>query len=334
MRKINNELTVPTRDDSISNCWDHFIETTWPVMHRSRALSEALLGVFRGFERFVNVRQPVSNLCPDMINTWLRGRLADGLGWSRAKLNCTYIKLFCEWCEAFELVKRNPYQRLRLPRMPEHTTPRRLAFTHAQYEKVIMFINATKDEEEALWWSATCHIGYWTGMRLSDVVSIRWEEPPDGEIGTWLDLVEERIVCHPVKKRPRRERLEIPIEPELYEVLMRISVLREDSPFIFNMMRLVHKYAPWEASRRYHALFRKAGLPNHTFHCFRHAFVTRMINCGVNPIIIASMTGQTLLQIQQYSHVSHEAKSVALIRSREALHDARRIQFGFQSERR
>jgi site-specific recombinase XerD len=73
---------------------------------------------------------------------------------------------------------------------------------------------------------------------------------------------------------------------------------------------------------QFRSLCKGVGIP-HSFHAFRHAFVTRLVNAGVDPLIIGSMTGQSREQIQAYAHVSNEAKCSALAKARAALHATR-----------
>jgi hypothetical protein len=52
--------------------------------------------------------------------------------------------------------------------------------------------------------------------------------------------------------------------------------------------------------------------PQYSFHCYRHGLVSRMVNDGISPLVIASITGHSLDQIATYAYVSIDTQRAAL----------------------
>lgn len=182
-------------------------------------------------------------------------------------------------------------------------------------------------------WQSACMVGYYTGLRHIDVAYLRWAPSGDPhDPGTYVDFAEEAIIAHPVKMRRFGQRLEIPIEPELYEHLQACTAdRRQDCPWVNPMFRWWFENDLHQHNIIFRNVCKSIGLGrNHCFHSFRYGFVSRLINAGVNPIVISSMTGQSLSTIQTYSQVSMEAKTVALSQARAALHAARATSRGFR----
>lgn len=115
------------------------------------------------------------------------------------------------------------------------------------------------------------------------------------------------------------------MERELYDHLLELHNKRKvESPFVLPLMCAIYT-GPFTQVLvgQFRHICDDAGLKEHSFHSFRHGFVSRLVNAGVDPITIGSMTGQTIEQIQEYSHVSPQAKVNALAQSRAALHQAK-----------
>lgn len=159
---------------------------------------------------------------------------------------------------------------------------------------------------------------YHTGLRFSDVCHLRWE---------CINLQNRSMLIRPEKRRRVGQVIEIPLADELHGHL---AAWRESY-----RVEADGSYGWWEKTVDYvhpylallydkqrstlvdalRHLFDLAGLEQGSFHGLRHGFVSRLLNSGVDPITVGSITGQSLKTVERYAHVSLEAKRVALNRA-------------------
>jgi integrase len=158
-------------------------------------------------------------------------------------------------------------------------------------------------------------VGWHTGLRVSDACNLKWGEN--------VNLQTEEITVVAKKTRRYNKKLIIPIEPELLEMFKQLRAspdFQPKDPYCVPSMAWRPMFDRRSADIHFRKVLNRAGIPKeYSFHSYRHSFVTRMVCSGVNPMIIASLTGQSLAVIQTYSKVSSEAKKNALSQSRAAM---------------
>lgn len=238
-----------------------------------------------------------------------------------AKLRLERVKALFTYYVEDGTIPVNPVQFSRLPKV--HSRPEeREFFDFQQFQLVLNYVT-----ERKLYWRSACFVAYYTGLRCVDVAHLRWQPLPDNK-GNYIDFENEVIVAWPEKRSQLGQKVSIPMERELYDHLLELWSKRGTGE-----QYLASEYAiPWfhgvylgkrrEMLKEFKDLCKRAGLPRHSFHSFRHGFVTRLLNAGVDPIIIGAMTGQSPETIRIYAHVSTEAKVNALDLARQALHKA------------
>lgn len=212
---------------------------------------------------------------------------------------------FLEWCEDNGLTAANPVVHKKLPKLRENN-PIKRPFTYEQYQRLgRSILDTTKNSEM---WRAAIAVAWHTGLREGDCAALRWEH---------ISFDDRMITAWPQKKAAYNECLYIPIEPEFYDLLLRRK--NKDAPDQRGYVNLDFRtlYLRGGAiAYEFRILCDNIGLPNHSFHSFRHGFVTRLLNAGVDSLIISSITGQSLAIIQEYAHISNDAKHEALSKSR------------------
>lgn len=203
------------------------------------------------------------------------------------------------------MFEKMPFSFKKLPRVQKARVDKR-PFTYEQYLSVRQEL--CKDIYFAFLPDA-CAIAWHTGLRMSDVANMK---------RSLVDLKTCVIHSKTMKKSAEREMLEIPMEPDLQPVIHRLM----NTPSAYETDMLIPRLSFVYLNERptIIAQFRAAcdavGLPKHSFHSFRHSFVTRLLNAGIDSLIISSITGQSIEQIQEYAHVSIAAKMAAMARSR------------------
>lgn len=214
---------------------------------------------------------------------------------------------------------QSPIRWRRLPKIVK-VPPTKYAFTLDHHEQILAAINAPKKRETRLYWSIACPIAYHTGLRISDVALLRWDAVDFGQ-----------GVIRVVAKKTRRfnNTLIIPMDAELVELLedWRVSGLTYASEYVVPDMR--GYYEANDLKTQFRVILDLAKISgDYSFHSYRHGFVTRLVNAGVNILTICAMTGQCPAQVQEYAHVSDEAKRAALDQAKEIIGRTRPAQRG------
>lgn len=181
------------------------------------------------------------------------------------------VKSYFEYCSAQGLCIGNPARlvRVRLNRMThEQKEPtKRIPFTKAEYEAVFR-------KAEGFWKFATV-LGYWTGMRLTDIACLEWATFTDKEIIVWTRKSESRIAL-PLK------------DPligggDLVPVLLEIMMEHQHHPtYCFPEQRetVLDTVKRAKLSVQFGRLAESAGIEGKSFHHLRHAFATRLDKDG------------------------------------------------------
>lgn len=162
------------------------------------------------------------------------------------------------------------------------------------------------------YWRCAVMLGWHCGLRISDVCLIRWEN---------VNWETEAIELTPKKTRRFGKRVTIPMDEELGDFLRKLHA----QPYYTSPFIIPYLAGYYASGLRHHIkkmfwrLVRKAGV-DRSFHCYRHAFVSKLVNAGIEPIVICSMTGQSISQIADYAHVSVEAQRDALDKARQIMH--------------
>lgn len=234
------------------------------------------------------------NLETHHIAAWVTASVQEGArpGVVRAKLGV--LKAFFAWAVGQGLRSVNPVDLSKMPKLRAGKALK-VPFTADQYGKVLA-------EAEGFWPDA-CTIAWHTGLRMSDVACLKWAS---------VDLPQRLLTVEPLKKRCFNEQLTIPMSDELHAALLVLWSERSSPQFVLPAFQAEYGRRRAHCSRLFSRLCNKCGLSQHTFHSFRHGFVTRLLNNDVDPITICSMTGHTLEQLKEYAHVSVDAKRAAL----------------------
>jgi integrase len=227
-------------------------------------------------------------------------------GWkgSTLKNRLTILRAFFAWAVRQKHLKENPIEFKDLPRVHVQE-PDKVPFTEEQFRRVLNVINANTLAPD--YWYPACRIAWHTGLRISDVADLRWAD---------VNLDDDVISRTPIKTRRLGKRVEIPIDPELRPVLLGLWNDPRRAQTVLPAMSYAYQNRRASLVMEFREICNGAALQRHSFHSFRHAFVSRLLNAGVDALIISSMTGQTLEVIQSYAHVSRDAQRTALDKAR------------------
>ena len=123
------------------------------------------------------------------------------------------------------------------------------------------------EEVDGGWWYAPAVMALYTGLRLSSIKELRWDEIEGG----WL-------VHTPTKTKAHKIRVRVPLHPMVCELLADLETWRYDE-----------KIFPWLSTRKKEAatfadVLAMAGINTDghvTFHCWRHTFRTLLAEAKV-----------------------------------------------------
>ena len=187
---------------------------------------------------------------------------------------------------------------------------RKRALTPAQFEALLAIAEAEPDLRDLLLVLA------WTGLRLVDVVKLRWES---------VDFSKSVLTVYPQKTARRTGKaVHIPVFPVLAEVLNRrqaaLPTLNAAQLVFPNLADAYDRDMGSTLSKRLRIIFEKAGLQTaeeraglersvvlYGAHSLRHFFVTTAAAAGMPAAMIKAITGHaTDGMLEHYQHISAE----------------------------
>lgn len=208
------------------------------------------------------------------------------------------------------IIQANPVDLAMLPKIKK-VKPVRYAFSEDQYRTIL---EATA-KHKSPWWHNACVVAWTTGLRLSDVSLLAKSA---------LNLKEHTFTLVPYKTRAiKPDPVEIPIDNDCWPAVVHQFNDRTwgDSPYLFPAMQSQCCTGPKctrALTNAFITICKRAGLPNHSFHSFRHSFITRMLEGGMDTLMICAITGLDPKQVQTYAHIGVDAK-------RKAIHSAKLV---------
>ena len=147
-------------------------------------------------------------------------------------------------------------------------------------------------------------------MRISDVSLM---------LKSAVNVQDQSISLVPHKTRAiKPDTVEMPIDNDTWPAVVRMlnDHQYDPSPYMFPLMHSHYCSKKNFLVNQFSRMCDGIGLPDHTFHCFRHSFITRMLEGGMDSLMISAITGLDVKQISTYAHIGLDAK-------RRAVHAAR-----------
>lgn len=264
------------------------------------------------FERFFGDRD-LATLDSNAMSDWVRwmADIRQNSTNTIYKYRFRTVKRFLRWgieTQGLPESLMKIFDRRKLPKLPVQPITRH-AMSEEQHEALL---RAARSGATKYWWATACMMAWHLGLRCSDIAFAKWAN---------IDWEAEVYSATPIKTKRFGKRVRIPMDAELVDWLY---ALREKpyyvSEYIIPDMAAYYQATHENLTRMFRALADRAGVSREvSFHSYRHAFVSRLLNAGVEPLVIASMTGQSLAQIVAYAHISETAQREALTKARNLL---------------
>jgi len=216
------------------------------------------------------------------LNTIKRER---GMSGARRNRYRSELRRFFNYAITLGVVEHNPV--IKTTHLPENK--QRKNFHLFTPEEIRKLFEAARQYPKGDTKLPLLALAYYTGMRISEILSLQLDS---------INLETGEMAYYSSKTR---KEMYVFIADKLRDILREyIATLPEDSVWLFPADRsaghLVYARSQW---RR---LIKDAGIkhiPDRAWHTFRHGFITRMLEMGVPPSVIAQFTGQTVAIIER-----------------------------------
>lgn len=209
------------------------------------------------------------------------------------------------------IVNENPWSKARPQSCPEEERTGR-AFTQEEIVRILdesrQFVqtnkngkvdpNARSSKRRTTWLTTAIMLALYTGLRLGDVLSLRWEDYADG------------VICFtPNKtKRSSRVKVRVPAHPALCEFLDGLQRGNDEDTIVRN--------APLHTTHAWNLCVERAGIDRNdealvTFHSLRHTYATMLREAGAEKAEQMLLGGWTTLNTaNRYDHDMTQLKKV------------------------
>ena len=168
-------------------------------------------------------------------------------------------------CIADELLSKNPLEKVR--KMKEENYKIRVL---SKDEEAVLFSVL----DERIKPIVTCALK--TGMRKSEILTLKWLNIDFD--GNYIELLHTKSG----KKR------KIPISKTLRELFIKIKKTNK-SEYVFVNPKTNNRYI--DIKRSFRTSLKRAGIENFVFHDLRHTFATRLIEKGIDIVVVKELLG-------------------------------------------
>ena len=177
------------------------------------------------------------------------------------------------------LVVANPTAKMRVSHkamtQEERTVHSRVPFTQAEYRQLTA--KATG------FWKVAIELGYWAGLRISDIALLEWSSLANGMLSIWTEKRDELV----------RLPIDSPILGGGRLHLALIDLVPNQNRYVFPEQATLQQDVKRRAtlSVQFGRLCESLGIEGKSFHCFRHGFVQRLDAQGIDLAEVSKLVG-------------------------------------------
>lgn len=231
-------------------------------------------------------RRPVNK---PLVLEYRRFLLVNKLRRSSIAMHLSTLRTFYRWLSENGHITQNPVPKIRGEEFEAVT--RKEGILEHEYDRILAKADG--------FWKYGARMGWATGMRLADVALLK---PAS------IDTASCVINVTPRKTRKTGKTIEIPISVGMATYLAGMCT----GEYVCPEMAQHYLYDGHHTlSAQFCALARSVGVPK-GFHKFKDAFISRLISQGVNPAIVAEMTGISLERVMTYLKTPMDVKRAAM----------------------
>lgn len=227
---------------------------------------------------------PVGKLSPGLMRRWV-ATWPDGSQYNAARA----VARACNWATANMLIDASPIRGYQKPQQ----TRRQATVTPADYVLCLRKANSLRDAVKFLW-----H----TGARPQELRAIE---------GRWIN--DRRIVFPLAHSKGRRTVRKILLDDMAFRIATRLAKQNKSGPIFRNADG--GKWSKSSLGLAFHRLRARTGIKNLCAYSFRHSYITRLLERGVDPATVAAISGNsTAMVLEWYNHVgSNEGRLLSIV---------------------
>lgn len=239
---------------------------------------------FYGGENFIEAR-------PKDVRNWMVSLIEQGRKSTTVNRKLSTLRTYFDWLLMNGRLQTSPMKLIRGPKK-EKRLPVFVRSNALSTEKIKEIIDSDEDGEID---RVMIELFYQTGIRLSELISLTWEQ-------VRLDHIR-------VLGKRSKERL-VPISSELYDTIIGLREFKtnrayQSSEHVFSLKN-GKKYYPSLVYRKINNYLSKASdVSKRSPHVLRHTFATHLLNNGAGLEVIKELLGHSgLAATQVYTHNS------------------------------
>lgn len=286
---------VAGRDPTVANWIEEYLHGYLPGVSPSVQVSTTR--DLQQFALFIGTRR----LTKDLVVQWCDQQKKRTITGTTLLKIFAAIKQFLRWCERMEYVQGQIA--FLVPNIKVAEKPAQM-FTPEQYASIL------EEVKGSVFYYAVV-AAYNTGMRLSDVCLLKWEN---------IDLENMAIAYIPFKTRRKGHRAVCPIEPgsELHEVLLEMEKCRSPHPiwsaYVCPGLAMYYPKAGGQlalfhtTADTFHRGLKRIGARHLSFHKLRNSFMSRVVDADVSWPKVCQITGlKTFSVLLRYAKPNPQA---------------------------
>ena len=221
------------------------------------------------------------------IEHFLSVKRGEGHEWSARKYYIALSSAF-EKAVQWELLKENPFRKVKKPRPPE------VIPVYLNDKDFQRFLSVIEDND----FRELCIIGLLTGLRLGELISLRWKD---------IDFLSKVILVQNSETfttKTRRNRVVSMSENALMLLKERKENVRFECETVFYDEK-GKALKEGTVSQKFKRTIRRAGLNDRIhFHSLRHSFASGLVTSGVSLYAVQKLLGHTTSKTTEiYSHL-------------------------------
>jgi len=214
-----------------------------------------------------------------------------------------FLKILFHYLRDQAKMNFNPFEAIK--RLDQEETPTRRPLTDEEAKTAI-----TRAEGDL---KTLLLLGYYTGMRLGDCITLKWSE---------IDL-EKKLIVRTLNKT--KETVKVGIPPDLH---FQLSLYRKRIGYLFPKMAEKYNSTNRQAiPKMIQAHFENCGIKTHAegtgqgtgkkavveigFHSLRHGYISKLAASGISQNILVKLAGHSSQMSEYYTHLN-EGKAVEI----------------------
>jgi integrase len=295
LEKTNQETIVTPTTEKYLRDWLTGIETK-----KSKGTHERYKHTVDIFLEHIGsvAKSPVTSISSSHVESFLNARLKRGVAPKTALVDIKTLNVAFNRAERYSVILKNPVTAVELPKIE---SSERDIFTPQQVSQLLKVVG---DKSE---WFTLILLGYFTGQRLGDCVTLEWKN---------VDM-QNRIIFF--KQIKTGKKVQIPMTEDLDQHLQFLTEFI-DSKHVCPELAERGSGGANGLSESFGRIVKRAGINSQrikgkgtihfnrlTFHSLRHSFNSAMAEAGVSQETRMRLTGHSSISINaKYTHLGNK----------------------------